>query len=81
MPSIGDAVAAAQSNLAPFQPLITVAKGVVEQTDLGKVVKEGIDHFFEGMPIFMNALDAVADLHPFIGGTLTSFHVCIRGDW
>ncbi len=68
MPSIGDVVATAQSNVAPFKPLITAAKGAVEQTDLGEAVKEGIDHFFEGMPIFMNALDVVADLHPFIGG-------------
>jgi hypothetical protein len=83
IPSIDDAVATAQSNIAPFQPLmlITAAKGAIEQTDLGKAVKEGIDHFFEGMPIFMNALDAVADLHPFIGGASISLHVCMRGDW
>jgi len=83
IPSIDDAVATVQSNLAPFQPLvplITAAKDAVEQTDIGKFVKEGIDHFFEGMPIFMNALDAVADLHPFIGGASISFHVCTQGD-
>ncbi|KAI9464112.1 hypothetical protein BJY52DRAFT_1221492 [Lactarius psammicola] len=71
--AVDDAVGAVQSNIAPFQPLITVAKEAVEQSDLGKVVKEGIDHFFEGMPIFMSALDAVADLHPFIGGASISF--------
>ncbi|KAH9171872.1 hypothetical protein EDB89DRAFT_2070428 [Lactarius sanguifluus] len=71
--AVGDAIATAQSNVAPFQPLITAAKEAVGQTDLGKVVKEGIDHFFEGMPIFMNALDAVADLHPFIGVVVMAF--------
>ena len=80
IPSIDDAVDYIQSSVAPFQPLvplITAAKDAVEQTDLGKVVKEGIDHFFEGMPIFMSALDAVADLHPFIGGASISFPVCM----
>ncbi|KAH9045946.1 hypothetical protein EDB84DRAFT_1633013 [Lactarius hengduanensis] len=71
--AVGDAIATAQSNVAPFQPLITAAKEAVGQTDLGKAVKEGIDHFFEGMPIFMNALDAVADLHPFIGVIVMAF--------
>ena len=82
IPSIDDAVATAQSDVAPFQPLplIMAVKGAVEQTDLGKAVKEGIDRFFEGMPIFMGALDAVADLHPFIGGASISFQVCMRGD-
>ncbi|KAH8987639.1 hypothetical protein EDB92DRAFT_1948471 [Lactarius akahatsu] len=71
--AVDDAVATVKSNVAPFQPLITAAKGAVEQTDLGKAVKEGIDHFFEGMPIFMSALDAVADLHPFIGVIVVAF--------
>lgn len=35
------------------------------------VVKEGIDHFFDGMPVFMSALDEVKSLHPFIGGMST----------
>ncbi|KAI9438365.1 hypothetical protein H4582DRAFT_258574 [Lactarius indigo] len=70
---VDDVVDTVQSNVAPFQPLITAAKGAVEQTNLGKAVKEGIDHFFEGMPIFMNALDAVADLHPFIGVVVVAF--------
>ena len=70
--SIDDAVAIAQDDVVPFQPLIAAASVAVEQTDLGKAVKEGIDHFFEGMPIFMNALDAIADLHPFIGGASIS---------
>jgi hypothetical protein len=70
--SLGDAVGVlggAQNNIAPFQPLITAAAGAIEQTAVGKSIKEGIDTFFDGMPVFMNALDAVADLHPFIGGT------------
>ncbi|KAI9438366.1 hypothetical protein H4582DRAFT_1815213 [Lactarius indigo] len=71
--TVGDAFATVQSNVAPFQPLITAAKEAVGQTDLGKGVREGIDHFFEGMPIFMNALDAVADLHPFIGVVVMAF--------
>jgi len=67
--SLGDAVEKAQNNTKLFQPLITAAVGAVEQTTVAKSIKEGIDKFFDGMPVFMNALDAVADLHPFIGGT------------
>jgi hypothetical protein len=83
IPSVDDAVATAQDDVAPFQPLITAAEGAVGQTDLTKAVKEGIDHFFEGMPIFMSALDAVGDLHPFIGGaSLThSLYVCVWSNW
>jgi hypothetical protein len=47
-----------------IQSFASTAAGAVEKTSIGKSVKEGIDHFFEGMPVFMNALDAVADLHP-----------------
>lgn len=78
IPSVDDAVATAQDNVALFQPLITAAEGAVEQTDLTKVVTEGIDHFFEGMPIFMSALDAIADLHPFIGGASLSLSLRVR---
>jgi hypothetical protein len=65
---LDDGVGDAQSNIAPFQPLITAAAGAIEQTVVAKSIKEGIDKFFDGMPVFMNALDAVAELHPFIGG-------------
>jgi hypothetical protein len=37
---------------------------------LGKAIKEGIAKLSEGMPIFMNALDELKSLHPFIGGAL-----------
>jgi hypothetical protein len=34
-------------------------------------MKEGIGKLSEGMPIFMNALDELKAVHPFIGGALT----------
>ncbi|KAH8987709.1 hypothetical protein EDB83DRAFT_2535566 [Lactarius deliciosus] len=70
-----DAVAAAQNYLEPFQPLITAADSAIGQTELVEAIEGRIDHFFEGMSIFMNALDVVADLHPFIGGTSVLLHV------
>ena len=76
IPSIDDVVSTAQGNGAPFEPLITAVESAVEQTDLGK----DVENFFEAMPIFMNALDAVADLHPFIGGASASLHVRMRVD-
>jgi hypothetical protein len=65
-----DTVATIQERTTPFTPLIAAAACVVEQSDVGQAVKDGIDKFFEVMPVFMNALDAVAELHPFIGGML-----------
>jgi hypothetical protein len=67
---LDDAVATAQGNVAPFMPLITTAADAVKQSDASQAMREKIDKFLEGMPVFMNALDAVADLHPFIGGML-----------
>jgi hypothetical protein len=53
-----------------FTPLVEAAFGAFEESDTGLALKEGIDKFLEGMPIFMHALDEVAGLHPFIGGML-----------
>jgi hypothetical protein len=33
-------------------------------------MKEGIDKFAQGMPIFMSALDELKAIHPFIGSEL-----------
>ncbi|KAI0252756.1 hypothetical protein BJV78DRAFT_266553 [Lactifluus subvellereus] len=68
--AVDDAVASAQGNIAPFTSLITVSADAVEQS---KIAKRKIDKFFEGMPIFMDALDAVAALHPFIGVVVMAF--------
>ncbi|KAH9171873.1 hypothetical protein EDB89DRAFT_2070429 [Lactarius sanguifluus] len=70
---LGDATTAAQSNAAPFTPIITAAASAVGQTDIGKVVKEGIDRFFDGMPVLMNALDELKALHPFVGVVVLAF--------
>ncbi|KAI9438361.1 hypothetical protein H4582DRAFT_257215 [Lactarius indigo] len=70
---LGDAITAAQSNAAPFTPLITAAASAVGQTEIGKVVKDGIDHFFDGMPVLMNALDELKALHPFVGVVVLAF--------
>jgi hypothetical protein len=61
----------AQNKVAPFVQPITATENAVGQTDMGKAIKEGIDHFFDGMPVLMKALDEVAKLHPFIGGMST----------
>ncbi|KAI0265448.1 hypothetical protein BC834DRAFT_186547 [Gloeopeniophorella convolvens] len=68
-----DTVQRAQDVAALYTPVFSIAGSLVEQTGLAKAVKEGIDHFFEGMPVLMNALDEVADLHPFIGIVVMAF--------
>jgi hypothetical protein len=55
---------------APFTPIVKATVAVVEQSDIGEAIKERIDKFSEGMPIFMKALDELKSLHPFIGGEL-----------
>jgi len=69
--SPGDGISAVQGDATPFAPVISAAANAVGQSDIGKAVKEGIDHFFDGMPVLMKALDEVKNLHPFIGGTST----------
>ena len=63
-------VATVQDNAVPFIPIVKATVTAVQQTDVGKAIKEGIDKFSEGMPLFMNALDELKALHPFIGGEL-----------
>ena len=69
---LGDAIGTVQGIegiAAPFAPLIKTVADVAGPSDIGQAVKDGIDHFFDGMPVFMSALDEVKSLHPFIGGT------------
>ncbi|KAI0265555.1 hypothetical protein BC834DRAFT_987866 [Gloeopeniophorella convolvens] len=73
---IGDNVSVLQGAVTSFMPMAPVAAAAlsaVVQTDLGKSVQDGIEHFFEGMPVLMNALDAVAGLHPFVGVVVMAF--------
>jgi hypothetical protein len=60
--------------------VITAVVGAVGQSDIGKAVKEGIDHFFDGMPVLMKALDELQSVHPFIGGTSTLRYKSICSD-
>jgi hypothetical protein len=39
-------------------------------------MKEGIDKFFQGMPILMKALNELKSVHPFVGGTLI-YNICL----
>ncbi|KAF8259842.1 hypothetical protein EI94DRAFT_1812645 [Lactarius quietus] len=57
-----------KAKLPPFTPLMTAVR-----SEIGKAVKEGIDHFFDGIPVLMNALDEVKTLHPFIGVVVLAF--------
>ena len=51
-------------------PVITATVAVAAQSDIGKVIKDRIDKFSEGMPVLMNALDELKAVHPVIGGGL-----------
>ena len=60
------------ANIAtPFLPVVKATVAVVENSDFGKAMKEGIDKFSEGIPVFMKALDELKGVHPFLGGGFT----------
>jgi hypothetical protein len=48
--------------------MIKTTVAAAEKGDVSKIVKEKIDMFSEGMTVFMNALDELKAIHPFIGG-------------
>ncbi|KAI0040172.1 hypothetical protein FA95DRAFT_1550018 [Auriscalpium vulgare] len=68
-----DKVAGALDVKDAYEPLVSAAATVFEDTGIAQHIEDGIDHFFEGMPVFMNALDAVADVHPFIAVAVMAF--------
>ncbi|KAF8273628.1 hypothetical protein EI94DRAFT_1795034 [Lactarius quietus] len=71
--ALGNAIGTAKGIATPFTPVIKAAASAIGQSDIGMAVKEGIDHFFDGMPVFMSALDEVKSLHPFIGVVVLAF--------
>ncbi|KAI0042039.1 hypothetical protein FA95DRAFT_1500564 [Auriscalpium vulgare] len=54
-------------------PLVRAAATVIEGSALVQDIENGINRFFEGMPVFMNALDSVAQVHPFIAVAVMAF--------
>ncbi|KAI9459301.1 hypothetical protein F5148DRAFT_1319736 [Russula earlei] len=71
--TIGDSAVVAQKTAAPFIPIAQATAAAIQQTDMAKAIKEGIDKFAEGMPLFMNALDELKNLHPFVGVVVLAF--------
>ncbi|KAI0056627.1 hypothetical protein BV25DRAFT_1864510 [Artomyces pyxidatus] len=69
---IEDRLDEAQEEAAAYGSLLPPTGDAIDQ-GIAKAVQEGIDQFFEGMPVFMKALDAVAELHPFIGAAVMAF--------
>jgi hypothetical protein len=59
-------------NVNLINPLVTQAQtvktSVASNAEVSTMVSDAVDHFFDGMPVFMDALDAVAKIHPFISG-------------
>jgi hypothetical protein len=67
---LDDSAGTVLKDAQPFMPVIKATVVTAAQTDIGKAIKHGIDHFSEGMPILMKALDELKAVHPFIGGEL-----------
>lgn len=62
-------IAGAQGAQASSNPLVVGATKVLEVTGGLEGLENGIKSFFEGSTFLMNALDEVAKLHPFVGGS------------
>jgi hypothetical protein len=60
-----------QSDATPFMPILKDTIAAAEQTVLGKTIQDKIDKFSEGVPVFMDALDQLGKIHPFIQGNYT----------
>jgi len=74
---ISDATTTAKGDAAPLTPIIAAEASAVGQTDIGKPVKEGIDQFFDGLPVLMKSLDELQSLHPFIGVVVLAFKAAV----
>ena len=61
-----------QKELSPFQPLLTPIESLLSDTGAGKAFEHT---FSDSVPVLMNALDEVAKVHVFLGG---SSHHTIR---
>ena len=61
-------MSAIQGQQTAFSPLLTVANEVIKTTGVVEIIEQGINSFFDGMPVLMSALDKLGELHPFIGG-------------
>jgi hypothetical protein len=48
--------------------LATPVKALMATTQIAETIQKGVDSFMEAVPPLMDALDAVAKIHPFIGG-------------
>lgn len=66
------------ANQANATGMVSGIQTVLEITGGMDAITEGINHFLEGSTVLMNALDEVAKLHPFVGGTLGSSLYYIR---
>ena len=51
------------------ETLAAPAKALIDASQIAEKIHKGVDAFMEAVPPLMGALDEVAKIHPFIGGT------------
>lgn len=56
MMCIDDTVSKLQAGNSALTPLITTVETALKDTGVVDMVQSGLDHFFDGMPVFMNAV-------------------------
>ncbi|KAI0063522.1 hypothetical protein BV25DRAFT_381883 [Artomyces pyxidatus] len=67
-----------RDKISAYAPIGTPTNDGIDDSEAAKVVEDRIDNFFDGLPVFMNALDAVANLHPFIGVVVLAFKAVVK---
>jgi hypothetical protein len=53
---------------AVVNTLAAPAKALMDTPQIAETIQKGVNTFMEAVPPLMEALDAVAKIHPFIGG-------------
>lgn len=53
---LDDTVSKVQAGHTALTPLITTVETALKDTGVVDMVQSGLDHFFDGMPVFMNAV-------------------------
>jgi hypothetical protein len=60
-----------------FNTLATPAKALIATPQIAETIQKGVNSFMEAVPPLMDALDAVAKIHPFIGGASLPFRITV----
>jgi hypothetical protein len=71
--NVQNALTPSPGQQAVVNTLAAPAKALIDTPRIAEAIHRGVNTFMEAVPPLMDALDEVAKVHPFIGGTSSSF--------